>query len=44
MKVGITYDLRSEYLSQGYTEEETAEFDRDDTVVAIETTLKKLGY
>jgi D-alanine-D-alanine ligase len=44
MKVGITYDLRSEYLSQGYTEEETAEFDRDDTVVAIETTLQKLGY
>jgi D-alanine-D-alanine ligase len=44
MKVGITYDLRSEYLKQGYTEEETAEFDKDDTVVAIETTLHQLGY
>ena len=44
MKVGITYDLRSEYLKQGYSEEETAEFDRDDTVVAIEKTLHQLGY
>ena len=44
MKVGLTYDLRSEYLKQGYTELETAEFDRDDTVVAIETTLHQLGY
>jgi D-alanine-D-alanine ligase len=44
MKVGITYDLRSEYLKQGYSEEETAEFDRDDTVVAIESTLHQLGY
>lgn len=44
MKVGLTYDLRSEYLKQGFSEEETAEFDRDDTVVAIEETLQKLGY
>ena len=44
MIVGLTYDLRSEYLKQGYTELETAEFDRDDTVVAIETTLHQLGY
>ena len=44
MKVGLTYDLRSEYLKQGYTEEETAEFDREETVEAIETTLRKIGY
>jgi len=44
MKVGLTYDLRSEYLKQGYTEEETAEFDREETVEAIESTLNKLGY
>ncbi len=44
MKVGITYDLRSEYLKQGFSEEETAEFDRDDTIVAIETTLNQIGF
>lgn len=44
MLVGLTYDLRSEYLKQGYSEEETAEFDREETVEAIESTLNKLGY
>ena len=44
MKVGLTYDLRSEYLKEGYSEEETAEFDREETVEAIESTLEKLGY
>ena len=44
MKVGLTYDLRDEYLAQGFTEEETAEFDRADTIEAIDDTLQKLGY
>jgi D-alanine-D-alanine ligase len=44
MKVGLTYDLRSEYLKQGYTLEETAEFDREETIVAIESTLNLIGY
>jgi D-alanine-D-alanine ligase len=44
MKVGLTYDLRSEYLKQGFSEEETAEFDREETVAAIESTLESLGY
>ncbi|KPJ98263.1 MAG: D-alanine--D-alanine ligase [Desulfobacterales bacterium SG8_35] len=44
MKIGLTYDLRSEYLEMGYSEEETAEFDRDDTIKAIETTLLALGH
>lgn len=44
MKVGLTYDLRSQYLAEGYGEEETAEFDRDDTIAALETTLQSLGY
>jgi len=29
MTIGLTYDLRSEYLARGYSEEETAELDRD---------------
>ena len=44
MKVGITYDLRDDYLAAGYGEEETAEFDRRDTIQAIETALQDMGY
>jgi len=44
MKVGITYDLREDYLAQGFGEEETAEFDRPDTIEAIEATLTDLGF
>ncbi len=44
MKIGLTYDLRSEYLAAGFSEEETAEFDRDDTVAAIEKALQSLGH
>lgn len=44
MLVGITYDLRSDYLKEGYSEEETAEFDRESTIEAIEKTLQSLGY
>lgn len=44
MKIGLTYDLRSEYLAMGYSELETAEFDRDDTVEAIESALRELGH
>jgi D-alanine-D-alanine ligase len=44
MKVGITYDLRQDYLAAGFGEEETAEFDRPDTIEAIEKTLRQLGY
>jgi D-alanine-D-alanine ligase len=44
MTIGLTYDLRSEYLAEGFSEEETAEFDRDDTIAAIETTIRSLGY
>ena len=42
--VGLTYDLRSEYLAQGFSEEETAEFDRDETIAAIEEAVRKEGY
>ena len=44
MRTGITYDLRDDYIAQGYNEEETAEFDRADTIDAIEQTLRDLGY
>jgi len=44
LKIGITYDLREDYLIEGYGEEETAEFDRAETIEAIDQTLKELGY
>jgi D-alanine-D-alanine ligase len=44
MKIGITYDLRLEYLAAGFGEEETAEFDCLDTIEAIERALQRLGY
>src|SRR6266550_2201311 len=44
MKVGLTYDLRSEYLAAGYSEEETAEFDRAETIDALEAALRELGH
>lgn len=44
MRIGMTYDLRSAYLAMGYSEDETAEFDRDDTIAAIESALRELGH
>jgi len=44
MRIGLTYDLRAEYLAAGYGEEETAEFDRPDTIRAIEQALVSLGH
>jgi D-alanine-D-alanine ligase len=44
MKIGLTYDLRSEYLAAGYGEEETAEFDRNETIEALENALVALGH
>ncbi|MCF8051163.1 MAG: D-alanine--D-alanine ligase [Desulfobacterales bacterium] len=44
MFVGLTYDLRSEYLAAGYGQEETAEFDKEETIAAIEAALVELGH
>lgn len=44
MKFGLTYDLRQDYLAMGYDEEETAEFDRSDTIDAIDQALRALGH
>ncbi len=44
MRIGLTYDLRDEYLAAGFGEEETAEFDRGETIDQIEGALRELGY
>jgi len=44
MNIGLTYDLRQDYLDAGYSHEQTAEFDRPDTVEGIEDALRALGH
>ena len=44
MKIGFTYDLRREYTALGFSDEETAEFDSDVTINAIERALQGIGH
>ena len=44
MRIGFTYDLRDDYLREGYTAEECAEFDAIETIAAIESALVSLGH
>jgi D-alanine-D-alanine ligase len=44
MHVGVTYDLKEEYLALGYTSEQVAEFDRGDTIDAIVASIQNLGH
>jgi D-alanine-D-alanine ligase len=44
MIIGITYDLRDDYLAEGYSLEETAEFDKPETIEAIENALLVMGF
>jgi D-alanine-D-alanine ligase len=44
MLIGFTYDLRSDYLAEGYGEEETAEFDQLGTIDAIDGALRVLSH
>lgn len=44
MLVGITYDLRSDYLAEGYSEEETAEFDSPATIQALHDAIAAAGH
>ena len=42
--IGMTYDLRDDYLREGFSLEETAEFDKPDTIDAIEKSLTENGH
>ena len=44
MKIGLTYDLRSWYLDRGYSMEDTAEFDKQDTVDALAAAIRNMGF
>jgi D-alanine-D-alanine ligase len=44
MKVGLTFDLRSWYTDRGYSMDETAEFDKQETIDALEDSIRKMGH
>ncbi len=44
MHIGLTYDLRDEYLAAGYSQKGTADFDQSDTIQAIDHALQTLGH
>lgn len=44
MRIGLTYDLRDDYLKLGYDDQQVAEFDRADTIDALESALRSLGH
>jgi D-alanine-D-alanine ligase len=41
--VGLTYDLRDDYLAEGFGLEETAEFDKAETIDSIEAAVRACG-
>jgi D-alanine-D-alanine ligase len=44
MRIGLTYDLRSDYLDMGMSMEDTAEYDKEETIAGIENALRELGF
>ncbi|HBF39882.1 MAG TPA: D-alanine--D-alanine ligase [Firmicutes bacterium] len=44
MKIGLTYDLKDDYLKMGFSDEAAAEFDSMETIIGIEEALKSLDY
>lgn len=44
MHIALTYDLKTDYLNEGYSAEEAAEFDSIETINAIAEVLESLGY
>lgn len=44
MKVGITYDLKDDYIKMGFSEEDAAEFDSIETIDGLDNALRSLGY
>jgi D-alanine-D-alanine ligase len=44
MRIGLTYDLRDDYDRLGFDAQQVAEFDRADTIDAIEAALHSLGH
>lgn len=44
MRIGMTYDLRDDYIAEGYSEIETAEFDSAETIEALVDSIEAMGH
>jgi D-alanine-D-alanine ligase len=44
MKIGLAYDLRSDYLALGWSLEDVVEFDTEETIELLEKALRELGH
>jgi len=44
MRIGLTYDLREDYLAQGFSDEEAGEFDVAETIDAVEAAIRHHGH
>lgn len=44
MRIGFTYDLRSAWKADGYSDDETGELDYPDTIDGITASLQRLGF
>lgn len=44
MQIGLTYDLKSYYLARGFSREQVAELDCEETIDAIASALEKHGH
>ncbi|MBV6343740.1 D-alanine--D-alanine ligase family protein, partial [Candidatus Magnetobacterium casense] len=44
MNIGLTFDLRKTYEAMGFSSEETAEFDSEETIDCLAQSIKKAGY
>jgi D-alanine-D-alanine ligase len=43
LRIGLTYDLRDDYLAAGFSDEEAGEFDAPETIEAIEGAIRRHG-
>jgi D-alanine-D-alanine ligase len=44
VRIGLVYDLRSQYLAEGYSEHDVAEFDSDATIDALAAAIAAAGH
>lgn len=44
IKIGLTFDLKEDYLKLGYTNEQVAEFDAPETIDALEHAITSMGF
>lgn len=44
INVGLTFDLKTDYLKMGFSQEEVAEFDSVETIDALDNILQSLGF